>query len=43
LGPLLPEEHLRIALSEGAAPTARKAQLSGSSTWAARLQGIADA
>lgn len=41
LGSLLPAEHLAIALGEGAQPTARRARLTGSAGWAARLQGIA--
>lgn len=40
LGPLLPPEHLMLALEPGTAPTARIARLSGSSDWVARLEGI---
>jgi tRNA threonylcarbamoyl adenosine modification protein YjeE len=42
LGPLLPPEHLMLALAEGRAPDARRAQLSGTPRWAERLAGIAD-
>lgn len=42
LGPLLPPEHLVLALAEGGAPAARRARLSGTPRWAERLAGIAD-
>ncbi len=42
LGPLLPPEHLLLALAEGAAPSARVARLEASSGWAGRLDGLAD-
>jgi tRNA A37 threonylcarbamoyladenosine biosynthesis protein TsaE len=40
LGPLLPAEHLLLALNQGVRPTARVARLSATATWAQRLQGI---
>ncbi len=40
LGPLLPPEHLLIALAAGAQATARTARLSGSSAWTARLGAL---
>jgi len=43
LGPLLPPEHLLLALGEGRAPAARQVRLSGTPRWARRLAGIADA
>jgi tRNA threonylcarbamoyladenosine biosynthesis protein TsaE len=42
LGGLLPAEHLLLALSEGARPSARVARLSATSGWTGRLDGIAD-
>jgi tRNA threonylcarbamoyl adenosine modification protein YjeE len=42
LGPLLPPEHLMLALAEGRAPDARRVRLSGTPRWAERLAGIAD-
>jgi tRNA threonylcarbamoyl adenosine modification protein YjeE len=41
LGPLLPPQHLRLALDFGTAPTARRATLCPNGDWAARLAGIA--
>jgi tRNA threonylcarbamoyladenosine biosynthesis protein TsaE len=40
LGPLLPAEHLRVALMPGSQPMARTAQLDASPAWASRLEGI---
>jgi tRNA threonylcarbamoyladenosine biosynthesis protein TsaE len=40
LGPLMPAEHLRLALAPGSTPTSRIARLSGTPGWAARLGGI---
>ena len=40
LGPLLPAEHLMVALASGPRDTARVARLSGTQGWAARLEGI---
>jgi len=40
LGPLLPAEHLLLALGQGAQPTARIARLEATAGWAQRLQGI---
>jgi tRNA threonylcarbamoyladenosine biosynthesis protein TsaE len=40
LGRLLPVRRLDIALDLGLAPTARRATLSGSSDWTARLAGV---
>jgi len=42
LGPLLPAEHLMLALAEGGSPGARMARLTATAAWAGRLQGIAD-
>jgi tRNA threonylcarbamoyladenosine biosynthesis protein TsaE len=42
LGLLLPPEHLAIVLDFAAEPEARRAVLSGSSSWASRLAGIGD-
>lgn len=42
LGPLLPREHLLVALAEGAAPSARTARLRPSPGWVSRLEGVAD-
>ena len=42
LGPLLPAEHLMLALAEGRSPGARMAHLTATASWAGRLQGIAD-
>jgi tRNA threonylcarbamoyladenosine biosynthesis protein TsaE len=40
LGPLLPAEHLTVALAPGAAPEARRARLQASPRWAPRLAGL---
>ena len=40
LGPLLPAEHLLLALEPAARPTARVARLEGTAGWAQRLRGI---
>jgi tRNA threonylcarbamoyladenosine biosynthesis protein TsaE len=40
LGPLLPAEHLLLALAPGPGPQARIARLSASPSWASRLEGI---
>jgi tRNA threonylcarbamoyladenosine biosynthesis protein TsaE len=40
LGPLLPAEHLTVALAPGATPEARRAPLEGSARWASRLAGL---
>jgi tRNA threonylcarbamoyladenosine biosynthesis protein TsaE len=42
LGPLLPAEHLLLALAEGATPSARLARLSATPGWASRLEGVFD-
>ena len=42
LGPLLPAEHLLLALAEGADAGARLARLAATPAWAARLDGLAD-
>ena len=40
LGPLLPPEHLLLALAQGVRPTARVVRLNATAGWAARLEGI---
>jgi tRNA threonylcarbamoyladenosine biosynthesis protein TsaE len=40
LGPLLPAEHLEIALDFGATPGARRAVLTGHGSWPRRLAGF---
>jgi tRNA threonylcarbamoyladenosine biosynthesis protein TsaE len=40
LGPLLPAEHLLLALEQGARPTTRVARLEASAGWSQRLDGI---
>ncbi len=42
LGPLLPEEHLLLALAEGRDAGARTARLAATAAWAGRLEGLAD-
>lgn len=41
LGALVPSERLEITLSQGAAPTARRAAIDAGGDWAARLRGLA--
>jgi len=40
LGSLLPREHLGVTLEPGQSETARRARLSASSSWAARVAGL---
>ena len=42
LGPLLPPEHLLLALAQGREAQARIARLEPTASWTARLAGIAD-
>lgn len=42
LGPLLPAEHLMMALAEGREEGARTARLTATGAWAGRLDGIGD-
>lgn len=40
LGALMPREHLGVTIAPGQSPTARRAQLDASPSWAARLGGL---